>query len=195
VSTIPGSVLERIESTFDSRARRALLWSLAAGVLAVGTLAYANRGGEAQSTGPAHKLPTIAQVEQQKYGDTITPPKQAIGVAQRFIANVVLRHNLLASYADTTEKLRGATMTRAHWATGSIPVVPYVAKDFGKAGIKIERAREKSILLLVLITPKKGSSAPQQDYYLELVPSGGRWLVNYWAPKGRLDAPVPLAKP
>jgi hypothetical protein len=194
VSTIPG-VLERIESTFESRGRRALLWAAAAGVLAAGIFAATNGGGEAQTTGAPQKLPSIAQVEQHKYGHTITPPKEAIAVAQRFIANVVLRANLLRSYDDTTAKLRGATMTREHWATGSIPVVPYSAADFGKAGIKIERAREKSILLLVLITPKRGSTAPQQDYYLELVPSGGRWLVNYWAPKGRLDAPVPLAKP
>jgi hypothetical protein len=192
MSTIP-SVLERIEATFDSRGRRTMLWVAAAVVLTAGVIVSMTRG-EASAPTVAHKLPTIAQVEQQKYGDVITPSREAIGTAQRFIANVVLRKDVGASWVDTTGKLRGAGMTREHWLTGSIPVVPYPAKDFGKAGIKIARGREKSIVLLVLITPKKGTSAPQQDYYLELVPAGGRWLVNYWAPKGRLDAPVPRAK-
>jgi len=194
VSTIP-TVLGRIEAAFDSRGRRTLLSLVAAAVLTAGVLATLDRDTSAPATGPAHKLPTIAQVEQQKYGDLITPSRKAIGTARDFIANVVLRKDLAAGWPDITPKLRGASMTREQWLSGSIPVVPYSAKDFGKAGIQIVRARQKSILLLVLITPKKGSTARQQDYFLELVPAEGRWLVNYWAPKGRLDAPVPLANP
>jgi hypothetical protein len=194
VSTIP-TVLGRIEAAFDSRGRRTLLSLVAAAVLTAGVLATLNRDTSAPATTPAHKLPTIAQVEQQKYGDQITPSRKAIGTARDFIANVVLRKDLAAGWPDITTKLRGESMTREQWLSGSIPVVPYSAKDFGKAGIQIVRARQKSILLLVLITPKKGSTARQQDYFLELVPAEGRWLVNYWAPKGRLDAPVPLANP
>jgi hypothetical protein len=195
VSTIP-TVLGRIEAAFDSRGRRTLLSLVAAAVLTAGVLATLNRETSgAPATTPAHKLPTIAQVEQQKFGDQITPSRKAIGTARDFIANVVLRKDLAAGWPDITPKLRGESMTREQWLSGSIPVVPYSAKDFGKAGIQIVRARQKSILLLVLITPKKGSTAGQQDYFLELVPAEGRWLVNYWAPKGRLDAPVPLANP
>jgi hypothetical protein len=195
VSTIP-TVLGRIEAAFDSRGRRTLLSLVAAAVLTAGVLATLNRETSgAPATTPAHKLPTIAQVEQQKFGDQITPSRKAIGTARDFIANVVLRKDLAAGWPDITPKLRGESMTREQWLSGSIPVVPYSAKDFGKAGIQIVRARQKSILLLVLITPKKGSTARQQDYFLELVPAEGRWLVNYWAPKGRLDAPVPLANP
>jgi hypothetical protein len=193
MSTIPG-VLGRIESAFDSRGRRMLLSLVAAAVLTAGVVAAVDRHTDSPPAAAPEKLPTIAQVEQQKYGDTITPSRESIATARNFISNTVLRKNVAASWPDTTAKLRGASMTREHWDSGSIPVVPYLAKDFGRAGIKIVRARQKSILLLVLITPKKGSLAPQQDYYLELVPVDGRWLVNYWAPKGRLDAPVPRTR-
>jgi hypothetical protein len=194
VSTIP-TVLGRIEAAFGSRGRRTLLSLVAATVLTAGVLATLNRDTSAPATTPAQKLPTIAQVEQQKYGDQITPSRKAIGTARDFIADVVLRKDLAAGWPDITPKLRGESMTREQWLSGSIPVVPYSANDFGQAGIQIVRARQKSILLLVLITPKKGSTARQQDYFLELIPAEGRWLVNYWAPKGRLDAPVPLANP
>jgi len=194
VSTIP-HVIDRLESAFDSRARRMLLSLAAAAVLTAGIIATVHRDDTpSAAAGAAHKLPTIAQLEQQKYGDPITPSREAMATAQTFISGAVLRNDLSGTFGLTTEKLRGG-LTRDQWMSGSIPIVPYSKDDFGKAGIQIVRARERSIMLLVLITPKKGSSAPQQDYYLELVPSGGRWLVNYWAPKGHIDGAVPLAKP
>jgi hypothetical protein len=189
VSTLP-VVLARIESAFDSRLRRGALMTLSAAVLVAGIVAVAEKGDTGTSS-VAHKLPTIAQIEQRRYGDQIVPPKSAILTARSFIKDAVLREDLRAAWGMTTTGLRGQSMTRKHWLTGSIPLVPYPKDAFGQAGIQIRRSRERSILLLVLITPRAGNATPRQDYYLELVPRDGRWLVNYWAPKGRIDAPVP----
>jgi hypothetical protein len=163
---------------------------LAAGVVAAVMNA---RDDGSSSSAAGNPLPTQAQINQERYGDTITPSKDAMGLASTFIKDAVLRQDLAAAWGMTTEDLRGASMTRDEWLTGNIPVSPYLEKDFGKAGFQIVYAREKSIMLLVLIQPKKGSTAPQQDYYLQLVPSGDDWLVNYWGPKGHLEAPVPTA--
>ena len=120
-----------------------------------------------------------------------SPPK-AVRTAQKFIQTAVLRKDVAASWALVTPKER-AGFTRAQWATGNIPVVPFPREKFGSAKFKIDRSRQRDILLEVLLTSKKLGVAPVDDF-VEMVPSGNHWLVTYFAPRG-VNPPVPAAQP
>jgi hypothetical protein len=86
-----------------------------------------------------------------------------------------------------------ADLTRSEWETGSIPVQPFEASAYGGTTFKVVRSREKSVLLLLLIA----SSSPDVksgEFFMELVPAGDAWKVNYFGPRGT-NPPVPAARP
>lgn len=139
--------------------------------------------------GPALAAPPNATAQ---YGKQIPMPPQAVRTAQKFIQTAVLRKDVAASWALTTASER-AGFTRAEWATGNIPVVPFPREKFGSAKFKIDRSRQRDILLEVLLTSKKLGVAPIDDF-VELVPSGKHWLVKYFAPRG-VNPPLPAAQP
>jgi hypothetical protein len=74
-----------------------------------------------------------------------------------------------------------------------MPVVPYPRKGLSGARFKILRSRQRDVLIQVLLTSHTLGVKPSVDF-LELVPSGGRWLVTYWAPQGQ-NPPLPSATP
>ena len=75
----------------------------------------------------------------------------------------------------------------------TIPVVPYPREKFGGAKFKIDRSRQRDILLEVLLTSHKLGVAPIDDF-VELVPRRGRWLVQDFSPRG-VNPPIPAAQP
>jgi hypothetical protein len=122
------------------------------------------------------------------YGKVIPLPAEAQRTAKQFITMAVLRRDTAASYDLVTPKFRTG-YTRAAWAKGAIPVQPFPSSAFGGATDRTVRSRASSVLFLVAIgstTP----TVPAGEFFLELVPVDGRWLVNYWAPKGT-QPPVP----
>lgn len=172
---------------------RAVLSAIAVIVLVAGVVVYASTRNPvkvAATPGPAVAPPANAQ---KLYGPKIGMPKQALGTARRFVDAAVLRKDVAAAWAISTAKVHGG-LTRASWDTGAIPVVPYPAQKFGGARFKIDRTRQRDILLEVLLTSHKHGVQPA-DFFMELVPAGsGRWVVQNYAPRG-VNPPIPAAQP
>jgi hypothetical protein len=102
----------------------------------------------------------------------------------------VLREDLERAWQLSAQSLK-AGLTKSSWLAGTIPVVPYPAQAFRRASFRVVRARQRDVLLLVQVEPKKGAAMPGGDFFLELVPGDHhRWLVSYWAPRGH-TGPMP----
>ena len=177
---------------WDRSPVRAVFTTVSVIVLVAGLVVFvSSRDGAkvAEGSGPA-----VAQAKtpEQLYGPQIKMPKSALRTAQKFIQTAVLRHDVAASWALVTTKER-AGLTRAQWDTGNIPVVPYQRRGFTGARFQIARSRQRDILLQVFLSSHVLGVKPSVEF-LELVPAGGHWLVNYWAPRGE-NPPVPAAQP
>jgi hypothetical protein len=187
------TIVERVGQMWDRSLVRAVFSAIAVIVLVTGLVLFVeSRHPASVASGPGGPAIASPQSPTALYGQPIKLPRAAVHAAQRFIQTAVLRKDVAASWALTTPAER-AGFTRAQWATGNIPVVPFQREKFGSAKFKIDRSRERDILLEVLLTSKKLGVAPVDDF-MELVPSGKRWLVTYFAPRG-VNPPVPAAQP
>lgn len=185
------TAVERVGHLWDRSPVRAVFTTVSVIVLVAGLVVFltSRNGPSAGAPGPAVASPTSATA---LYGKRIAMPPQAVATARKFIQTAVLRANVGAAWALTTPKER-AGFTRAQWDTGDIPVVPYTRKGFSGARFTIARSRQRDILIQVLLSSHTLGVKPSVDF-LEMVPSGGRWLVSYWAPRGE-NPPVPAAQP
>ena len=184
--------VERVGKLWDRSLVRAVFTTVSVIVLIAGFVVYvSSRDGVKLASSPA---PALAPTPNQTalYGKPITVPPQAVTTARKFIQTAVLRTDVAAAWTLVTPKVRGG-LTRAQWNTGTIPVVPYPREKFGGAKFKIDRSRQRDILFEVLLSSHKLGVAPIDDF-LELVPRGGRWLVQHFAPRG-VNPPVPAAQP
>ena len=79
-------------------------------------------------------------------------------------------------------------ISRADWASGEIPVVPYSADAVAEVRWKLDYSYAKDVALKVAFYPKPGSGAARQIFEIELENHGTdatpNWLVSYWAPSG-----------
>ena len=184
--------MERVGQLWDRSVVRAVFTTVSVIVLIAGLVIFvSSRDGAKVADVPGSALATPPSAE-KLYGEKITMPPAALKTAQKFIQTAVLRHDVAAAWALITPHVRGG-LSRAQWNTGDIPVVPYPSEKFGGAKFKIDRARERDILLEVLLTSHKLGVAPIDDF-VELVPSGGRWLVQNFSPRG-VNPPIPAAQP
>jgi hypothetical protein len=159
-------------------------------VLLVGAVAYLNH----RSSSPAavnNSSPATAPAPKDPYGARIPVPQSALRVARQFLRDGVMRQDLAAAWTLAGPKLR-AGYTRSRWLTGDIPIAQFPHSAFAKAGYKVSRSRQRDVLLLVYIFPRKGSHVEGWDYLVHLAPHDGAWRVTYWQPRGH-EPPVPLA--
>jgi len=107
-------------------------------------------------------------------------------VVRRFVATAVERRDPGASFALVTPELRQG-MTRAEWATGNIPVVPFHGVDW--TGFRLsfsDTAAGVRYYRLHLDGVDSGSTA---EFWIGVSRSAGTWLVSYFAPFGAYGAP------
>lgn len=117
-------------------------------------------------------------------------------IATEFILNAVARRDIASTYDITHVDLRG-TMTRAQWAAGNIPVVPYPVDEVKDDQWTVAYSLNDEALLEVRLIPAEGAKGINPlRFFIGLVKVGdgadARWVVNYWAPKYKV--PVPLAQ-
>jgi len=185
--------VERVGQLWDRALVRAVLSTVAVIVLVAGVIVYASSRNSvkvAATPGPAiAPTPSAAKL----YGPKIAVPKPALDTARRFVDAAVLRKDVAAAWAMSTAKVHGG-LTRARWDTGNIPVVPYPSEKFGGARFKVDRSRQRDVLLEVLLSSHKSGVQPV-DFFMELVPAGaGKWVVQNYAPRG-VNPPIPAAQP
>jgi hypothetical protein len=166
------------------RSQRWLMW-ISAAVLVAGVAVFLgvflSRGSSAPA--PAANLSTVSSAPPSTKSATSNPKVAAsagaLKVARTFLETAVLRKNLDAAYGLVGPDLKGG-MSRAQWRKGNIPVQPYPAANAKTAKFQVKSSHKNELMLLVELTPRKGSGVRPLAFYLNVDRIGGKWLVNYW---------------
>jgi hypothetical protein len=197
--------MNAVQTVFNSpRFNRYMLW-VGVAVLAAGalTLMVTVLGGSDQRASnpskdfhpqlPAKQTPlTNSTGVRIRTYEQLDP--QIHSAVTQFIATVVARKNLDASWKVVSPGLRQG-YTRNQWGHAhDLPVVPYPGVDMHHINYYLDYASTKEILVEVGLSgiPGKTKSRPT-TFQLGLVPvsSGAHklWLVDYWMP--RWTPPLP----
>ena len=146
---------------------------------------------ETRSQSPAGPIVRGGQpVGIAKYGHPIKLPSQAVDAARTFIHTAVVRRGLDRAWRISTSKVH-AGLSHAQWMTGTIPVSPFPHDAYGGTSYKVEWSRSKNVMLLVLINSKK-PAVKAGEFFVQMVPRGDRWLVDYFGPRGT-NPPIPAS--
>lgn len=178
-----------LRAAFDHSSVRRAVIGLSWVVLLVGVVAYLNHRSSSSAAQPPPG-PAAITTPQGNFGPHIPVPKEALSVARTFLRDGVMRQDLAAAWKLATPKLRGG-LSHDQWMSGNIPVAQFPHSAFAKAGYKVEHSRQRDVLLLVYIFPRKGSHVAGWDYVVDLVPYRGSWRIAYFQPHGH-EAPIPL---
>jgi hypothetical protein len=108
-------------------------------------------------------------------------------VARRFILTAVARKQVGAAYDLVGPELKQG-MSRAEWARGEIPVVPYPVSPNGITELKVDLSEADHALLEFVLVPRSGDKTKPQRFAIELRTHGKgnakHWLVAGWVPLG-----------
>lgn len=122
-------------------------------------------------------------------GQSVPLDPEARKVAGTFILTAVTRRDLAKSYRLTHPDLRQG-MSLTEWKSGNIPVQYYPADAIDTATFKIDTSTAEEAVLEVALVPKEGADVKPQIFFIGLKKVDGRWLVNYWAPRGAVSLPT-----
>jgi hypothetical protein len=174
------------ESGFFSSPRRQqqLLWASGA-VLVIGIAVFLavflSRGGSQPASAGLSTVPTAPASTTPTAPRRVSPSPAALKTARTFLETAVLRKNLDVAYPLVGPNLKGG-MTRAQWRKGNIAVTFYPARNIETTALVVKQSQKNHMLLLVELTPQKGSGVRPLAFYLGLDRIHGKWLVNYWLP-------------
>ena len=167
------------------RARRRLMWIVVTGgfvaALAVTAVLFWNTAEniETFSGGKAD-----IYVAPKPHALTKTERVALVAVAQRFVESAVARNHPERAYELAGPYLR-AGLSKAEWASGEIPVVPYPVDS---ARWKVEYSNAEAVGLLVMVFPTAEAKLEPTVFAMKMVAVGqganSRWLVNGWVPRG-----------
>lgn len=168
------------------RFRRRLLWAglsvVAVGVATAVSIVFWNTGPlrtERFSGGTAQIYTAPASAK-------LTPEEQReiVQIAKRFVATAVTRDDPASAFELAGPSLRNGT-TKAGWATGEIPVVPFPVDS---ARWRVDYSVEGEVGLEVYAWPKPDAGLRPTLFLMSLVAVGRgderHWLVDAWVPRG-----------
>ena len=171
------------------RRRRRLAWgsgiaSFLGGLVAVALLwPEVERVPETMSTEPAVVLTTARNVPLTKDVRAAT-----IEVADVFLKTAVKRDHPERARDVVHPELREG-YTKASWATGNIPVVPY---PVDAAIYRLDYSHPNLVGWKVSVYPPKGSTQQAMTFYMDVTLSGAgeerRWRVSNWSPASMLSS-------
>ena len=111
---------------------------------------------------------------------TGTDAASAAEVQRRFVRTAVVRRHEVCSYDLVTTYMHDG-LTRAAWATGNIPVQPFLSSDPASIAMRI-RPREQGATQRSSYVELVAADTGRTTFEVVVVARGGRWLVSYWAP-------------
>jgi hypothetical protein len=171
------------------RRRRRLAWgsgiaSFLGGLVAVALLwPEVERVPETMSTEPAVILTTPRNVPLTKEARAAT-----IDVANVFLNTAVKRDHPERAWDVVHPALREG-YTKASWASGDIPVVPY---PVDAAIYRLDYSHPNLVGWKVSVYPPKGSTQQPMTFYMDVTLSGAgeerRWRVSNWSPASMLSS-------
>jgi hypothetical protein len=172
------------------RFRRRAAWVGSVLILA-GALAFV--GVRFANTGQKYAAPFTEEPVQRPPRTPRSDPftaaerKQVRAVAVRFIETAVYRKNVDDSWEITAPALHQG-LSRAEWASGSIPVVPYPQEAIQVVRWRVNYSFVRTVGLKVAFYPKPTATVLRQVFDIELHNFGTdarpRWLVSGWTPSG-----------
>ena len=177
------------------RRRRRLLWMLAA-LLVVGSatgvvLLWPKTDKTVEGPTGARGWEVPAQPKPERLTERTVD--ETLTVAAAFLKTAVARQRVGDSWDLTAPSLKEG-YTRAEWARGNIPVVPF---PVGGAKWQLDYSFKDSVGLKVALFPRRGSSQPATVFLLDLRKFGkgrsARWLVESFQPQSQ--APVASEQP
>lgn len=166
------------------RFRRRALWTLAVVATAAG-LAGVGLGTKNTGDFPKQRLvdepaqvvsvPELAHLSRAETA-------QLLGMSTLFVRTAVAHRRLRGAYDLVGPELRGG-MSRAEWATGDNPVVPFPA--VGIASWSVAYSYRDDVALDLALVARPGSDTIGKTFRIELTrkPSRG-WRVVSWVPYG-----------
>jgi hypothetical protein len=168
---------------------RLLRWSIVAAVaLVIGLLlAFERNTGHTYET-PLVDKPAMVVREPKHVPATPAMRRAAEATLDTFVHSAIIRRDLASSWPLATAHMKIGT-SRSDWLHGNLPVVPYPADAFARAGWTLKYSTKGVLGYDVLIVPKQtkaGDLAGQQVYACELHDVHGRWLVDYCYPRKTL---------
>jgi hypothetical protein len=110
--------------------------------------------------------------------------------AVKFIETAVVRQHVGESW-DITDPTLKAGFTRARWAKGDIPAIPYPADTPQYAPYKLLYSYRNDAALVIALLPTHGHPEYNpSSFTVELLKRNGRWLVSSFTPRklGGVDA-------
>jgi hypothetical protein len=148
-----------------------------AGVAMLASRASSNGTGRYQPSGPS--LPIV-----QPPADVPLTAAARRGINRTldaFIPAAVARHHPGRAYRLTTGSFRGDT-TRAGWAKGSLPVLPYPAVGRRFHGWRVDFSNAGSVGIDLELHPADQAKVGLVAFSIVLQRQGGRWLIDAFAP-------------
>ncbi len=126
-------------------------------------------------------------------GARIAVPKAARVTMRSFINDAVLRDDLAAAWKESTGVVHGG-LTLKQWMTGTIPVTPFDPGDTVITPVKVVESRANRVWFELLVTSKElsASGSAGGEFFCQLVPRNGGWIVSYWGQKG-WNPPIPAS--
>ena len=180
--------MQALERLWD---RPAVRWPLALAAAAVLFAGVRTLYVQNQHTTHVQIVPGGGKIGLATFGHPIKLPQKAVDAARTFIHTAVVRKDLDTGWRVSTANVH-AGLTHAQWMTGTIPVFPFPRNAYGGTRYKVEWSRAKNVMLLALITPDK-PGVKSGEFFIQMVPRGDRWLVDYFGPRGT-NPPLPAAE-
>jgi hypothetical protein len=167
------------------RFRRRSLWALAL-LGAAGGLAAVGVG--IQNTPdfpPQHLQDRPPQFTPEPHPKALTRAEaaQVWGATTRFLRTAVAHRQLRTAYDLVGPDLRGG-MTRAEWATGENPVVPFPVKSIDSWTLAYAYRNDVAIDLGLVALPGSDTVAKAFRIELQRKAAGAPWKVVTWMPLG-----------
>lgn len=166
------------------RKRRRAGWLLASAVLvcAVAALVIKFPSPSNEASGPSSARGWAPPEQPDPVTPTARTRREGLSVAARFVETAVARKRVADSWDLVVPSMKTG-YTRATWARGDIPVVPY---PVGGARWRLDYSFGDSMGLQVALFPKPGVKIPATVFNLDLRAIGKgtnrRWLVEGFTP-------------